>query len=136
MARSRAHTCARKLLVGDRGWHVGARPHTDGEGRLAGVVGSRGAWADYNQRGAARARRKRQFNFEPHTSAWASASAAARDLGITLHLCFFVKECDVDRAFALQQSISIQVSHCDTYDGEGCRFWVLWAKLDGVFVTG
>ena len=52
-------TCASKLLVGGRGWHVGARPCTEGEGRLAGAVGFHRAWADSNQRGAARARRKR-----------------------------------------------------------------------------
>ena len=45
-------TCARKLLVGNRGRHVGARPCTEGEGRLAGAVGFHRAGADSNQRGA------------------------------------------------------------------------------------
>ena len=51
-------TCARKLLVGSRGWHIGARPCTEEEGRLAGTVGFHRAWIDSNQRGAARARHK------------------------------------------------------------------------------
>ena len=52
-------TCARKLLVGGRGWHVGPRLCTEGEGRLAGVVSFQRARTDSNQRGAARTRRKR-----------------------------------------------------------------------------
>ena len=50
--------CARKLLVGSRGCHIGARPCTEEEGRLAGTVGFHRACIDSNQRGAARARRK------------------------------------------------------------------------------
>ena len=56
-------TCARTQVscsFGGRGWHVGARPCTEGDGRSAGgAVGFHRAWADSNQRGAARARRKR-----------------------------------------------------------------------------
>ena len=52
-------TCATKLLVGGRSWHVRARPCTEGEGRLAGAVGFHRAWVDSNQRSAARALRKR-----------------------------------------------------------------------------
>ena len=52
-------TYARKLLVGSRSRHVGARPCAEGEGRLAGAVGFHRAGTDFNQRGAARTRRKR-----------------------------------------------------------------------------
>ena len=52
-------TCASKLLIGGRGWHVEARPCTDGEDRETGTVGFRRAWTESNQRGGARARRKR-----------------------------------------------------------------------------
>ena len=38
MARSHVHTRERRLLVGGRGWHAGARPCIDREGRLAGSV--------------------------------------------------------------------------------------------------
>ena len=51
-------TCASKLLVGGRGWITRARPCTEGEGRLAGAVGFHRAWAEPNQRGAARTRFK------------------------------------------------------------------------------
>ena len=54
-------TCAKKLLVGSRGWHIGAQPCTEEEGRLAGTVGFHRACIDSNQRGAARARRKRAW---------------------------------------------------------------------------
>ena len=55
-------TCARTQVscsCGARGWHVGARPCTEGDGRPAGAVGFHRVWADSNQRGGARARRKR-----------------------------------------------------------------------------
>ena len=54
-----AHMRASKLLVGGRGWLVRARPSTEGGGRETGAVGIHEAWADSNQRGAARDRRKR-----------------------------------------------------------------------------
>ena len=40
-AVARTHVCTRKLrlLVGGRGWHVRARPFTEGEGRPAGTMG-------------------------------------------------------------------------------------------------
>ena len=67
VARLRVHTREFCLLVGNRDWKVGARPCTEGEGRPAGAVGFHETWADSNQGGAARARRKRQFNSDPHT---------------------------------------------------------------------
>ena len=45
-------TCASKLLVGDRGWHVGTRPCIGPMGRFAGSVGFRKVWTDSNLRGA------------------------------------------------------------------------------------
>ena len=39
LARSRAGTLKRRMLVGGRGWYVGARPCSDREGDLAGAVG-------------------------------------------------------------------------------------------------
>ena len=39
MARSRVRTRERRLHVQVCGWHVGARPCTEGEGRLDGTVG-------------------------------------------------------------------------------------------------
>ena len=57
--RSRVCTLERRLLVGDRGWHVGARPCTEREGRLAGAVGLSRARTGCNQHAASRARRKR-----------------------------------------------------------------------------
>ena len=62
VARSRVRTLERRLLVRGRGWHVGARPCTEGKGRLAGVVGFHRAGDDSNQRGAARTRRKRAWH--------------------------------------------------------------------------
>ena len=59
MARSRVRTRERRLLVGGRGWHVQARPCTEGKGRLADGVGVHRTWAHFNYRGAARTRRKR-----------------------------------------------------------------------------
>ena len=49
----------RKLLVGGCCRYVGARPCTDGEGRLTGTVGFHRECIDSNQRGAARTRRRR-----------------------------------------------------------------------------
>ena len=64
-------TCVRKLLVGSHGWHVGARPCTEGKRCLAGAVGFHLAGADCSQRGAARKRRKREC--------YASSRERARD---------------------------------------------------------
>ena len=55
-------TCARSQVscsCGARGLHAGARPCTEGGGRPAGAVGFHRVKADSNQRGGARARRKR-----------------------------------------------------------------------------
>ena len=73
VARLRAPRESR-LLVGGRSWHVGAWSYTDEEGLLAGAVPFRRALADYNQRGTARARRKRTCcAYSPQT-----ANAVAR----------------------------------------------------------
>ena len=61
----------RILLVGSHGWHVGARPCTEGERCLAGAVGFHLAGADCSQRGAARTCRKR--------ACYASSRERARD---------------------------------------------------------
>ena len=61
MARSHVRTRECLLLVGGRGWHVGARPCTEGEGRLAAVVGFYRARTESNQLGAARKHRKRAW---------------------------------------------------------------------------
>jgi hypothetical protein len=55
-------TCARTQVscsFGARSSHVEAQPCTEGDGRAAGAVGFHGVWTDANQRGPARARRKR-----------------------------------------------------------------------------
>ena len=61
-ARGAARTCARSQVFcscGARGLHAGARPCTEGGGRPAGTVGFLRVRADSNQRGGARAGRKR-----------------------------------------------------------------------------
>ena len=58
--RWRVRVCAHSNAVGGHdGWHVRARPCTEEEGRVAGAVNFREAETDSNQRGAARASRKR-----------------------------------------------------------------------------
>ena len=60
VARSHVRTRELRLLFGGRGWHVGARPCTEGEeGPLAGAVSFHRSRTGSKQRGAARARRKR-----------------------------------------------------------------------------
>ena len=54
--RSRVRTCASRLLIGGRGWHVGARPCTEGESLLAGAVAFHTIRNDYQCR-------KRIFRF-------------------------------------------------------------------------
>jgi hypothetical protein len=61
-ARGAVRTCARSQVCcscGARGLHAEARPCTEGGGRPAGTVGFLRVRADSNQRGGARARRKR-----------------------------------------------------------------------------
>ena len=55
----RVRTRERRLLIGGSSWHVGVRSCTEGEGRLAAVVDFHQNKTDSNQRGAARAHRKR-----------------------------------------------------------------------------
>ena len=57
--RSRVCTLERRLLVGGRSWHVGARPCTEGKGRFAAALGVHRPWADSNQLGVTRTCRKR-----------------------------------------------------------------------------
>ena len=59
--RSRVRTHELRLLIGGRGWHVGAQPCTDGEGRPAGTVSFHRVQTSSNQRGGARARRNRAY---------------------------------------------------------------------------
>ena len=80
VARLRVRTRERRLLVGGRGWYVGARPCSEGEGRLAGAVSFLGAWTDFNQRGAARAHVKRAC----------CASSGEREHAMRIRLCAHV----------------------------------------------
>ena len=77
VARSRVRTGERRVPVGGHGWHVGARPCSEGEGRLGGAVGFHRVWTDINQRGAARALRKRAWCASSRERACVGAFACA-----------------------------------------------------------
>ena len=79
-ARGAVRTCARSQVCcscGARGLHAEARPCTEGGGRPAGTVGFLRVRADSNQRGGARARRKRVC------CRYASAARARAALAVT-----------------------------------------------------
>ena len=88
-ARGAVRTCARSQVCcscGARGLHAGARPCTEGGGRPAGTVGFLRVRADSNQRGGARARRKRvcYASSRERTSARAWRSSDLRALASQL----------------------------------------------------
>ena len=86
LARSPVRTRELRLLVVGRGWHVGARPCTEREGRLAGAVGLGRSRTDCNQRAAARARRKRAVLclFPRDSTRWRVRVCAHANAGCTL----------------------------------------------------
>ena len=77
MARSRVRTHERRLLVGGRGCHVGARPCTEGEGLLDGTVAFHWNQVDSNQHGVARTCLKRTFCASSRERARVGAFACA-----------------------------------------------------------
>ena len=78
-AQWRVCVCKRECweLVGGRGGHVKARLSNEVAGLLAGAVGFNRTWTDLNQRGAARARRKRVCCASSRESARIGAFACA-----------------------------------------------------------
>ena len=47
-----------RVILGDRSWHVAARPRAEGERPLTGAAPLLGAWIDHKQRGTARTQQK------------------------------------------------------------------------------